>query len=40
MHDPLMTQQGIDLADVEACLAKRSLKTGNLKTFHQVDKNS
>ncbi len=36
----LMVQQGIDLADVEACLAKRSLKTGNLKTFHQVDKNS
>ena len=25
---------------VEAELAKRSNKTGNLKTFHQVDKNS
>ena len=36
----LMVQQGIDLADVEACLAKRSLKTGNLKKFHQVDKNT
>ena len=28
------------LEEVEAELAKRSNKTGNLKTFHQVDKNS
>ena len=28
------------LEEVAACLQKRSLKTGNLKTFHQVDKNS
>ncbi len=29
-----------DLKDVLAELDKRSEKTGNLKTFHQVDKNS
>lgn len=36
----LMAQQGITLEEVEAELAKRSEKQGNLKTFHQVDKNS
>ena len=36
----LMVNEGIALEDVEAELAKRSKKTGNLKTFHQVDKNS
>ena len=36
----LMVQQGISLEEVAACLQKRSLKTGNLKIFHQVDKNS
>lgn len=36
----LMVNEGIALEDVEAELAKRSSKTGNLKTFHQVDKNS
>ena len=36
----LMVNEGIKLEDVEAELAKRSNKTGNLKTFHQVDKNS
>ncbi len=36
----LMVNEGIALEDVEAELAKRSQKTGNLKTFHQVDKNS
>ena len=36
----LMVNQGIDLQDVEAELEKRSEKTGNLKTFHQVDKNT
>ncbi len=36
----LMVNQGIALQDVEAELEKRSEKTGNLKTFHQVDKNT
>ena len=36
----LMVQAEIPLEDVEAELEKRSEKTGNLKTFHQVDKNS
>ena len=36
----LMVNEGITLEEVEAELAKRSNKTGNLKTFHQVDKNS
>ncbi len=35
-----MVNEGISLADVEAELEKRSKKTGNLKQFHQVDKNS
>lgn len=36
----LMVNEGITLEEVETELAKRSNKTGNLKTFHQVDKNS
>ena len=36
----LMVNEGIALEDVEAELAGRSSKTGNLKTFHQVNKNS
>ena len=36
----LMVQQGITLDQVEAELKKRSGKQGNLKTFHQVDKNT
>ena len=36
----LMVNEGLSLADVEAELEKRSKKTGNLKQFHQVDKNS
>lgn len=36
----LMVEEGISLEEVEAELTKRSAKTGNLKTFHQVDKNS
>ena len=36
----LMVKRGIPLEDVYAELAKRSLKSGNLKTFKQVDKNS
>lgn len=36
----MMVNQGIPLEDVLNELDKRSNKTGNLKTFHQVDKNS
>ena len=36
----LVIHQGITLEEVTAELQKRSKKTGNLKTFHQVDKNS
>ncbi len=36
----MMVEEGISLEEVEAELQKRSMKTGNLKTFHQVDKNS
>ena len=36
----MMVQQGIALEDVLAELDKRSEKTGNLKTFHVVDKNT
>lgn len=36
----LMVDQGIKVDEVLAELGKRSSKTGNLKTFHQVDKNS
>lgn len=36
----MMVQQGIPLEDVLAELDKRSEKTGNLKNFHVVDKNS
>ncbi|MDR1735110.1 MAG: phosphoribosyl-ATP diphosphatase [Oscillospiraceae bacterium] len=36
----LMAQAGITPADVAAELEKRSGKTGNLKTFHEVDKNT
>ncbi|WP_326492973.1 phosphoribosyl-ATP diphosphatase [Caproiciproducens galactitolivorans] len=36
----LMVNEGIRLEDIQAELDKRSEKTGNLKTFHQVDKNS
>ncbi len=36
----LMVNEGITLNEVNAELDKRSEKTGNLKTFHQVDKNS
>lgn len=36
----LMVNEGISLDDVNAELAKRSEKSGNLKTFHQTDKNS
>jgi len=36
----LMVNEGIALDEVNAELAKRSEKTGNLKNFHQTDKNS
>ena len=36
----IMVSQGIPLDDVLNELDKRSEKTGNLKTFHVVDKNS
>ncbi|MGX8702791.1 phosphoribosyl-ATP diphosphatase [Caproiciproducens sp.] len=36
----LMVNEGISLEDIQAELEKRSEKTGNLKTFHQADKNS
>jgi phosphoribosyl-ATP pyrophosphohydrolase len=36
----LMVQQGINFDDIEAELAKRSGKKGNLKQFHEVDKNT
>lgn len=36
----MMVNQGISLDEVLAELDKRSEKTGNLKNFHVVDKNS
>ena len=36
----LMAEQGISVEDVNAILRERSKKTGNLKNFHQVDKNT
>ena len=36
----MMVNEGIPLSEVLAELDRRSEKTGNLKTFHQVDKNS
>ena len=36
----MMVNQGIELDDILNELDKRTEKTGNLKTFHQVDKNS
>jgi phosphoribosyl-ATP pyrophosphohydrolase len=36
----LMVNEGIPLEAVEEELARRHQKTGNLKTFHQVDKNT
>ncbi len=36
----LMVNENIPLEAVEAELALRSEKTGNLKTFHQVDRNT
>lgn len=36
----LMAEQGIQPADLQKVLDERAEKTGNLKTFHQVDPNS
>ncbi len=36
----MMVDQGITIEDVEDVLRKRAEKSGNLKQFHQVDKNS
>ena len=36
----MMAQQGITVDEVMDELAKRSRKTGNLKQFHTVDKNT
>lgn len=36
----LMANEGISYETVEAELARRSQKQGNLKNFHQVDKNT
>ena len=36
----LMVNDGIDIADVRNELDRRHGKTGNLKTFHKVDKNT
>ena len=36
----MMANEGIAVEDVMAELDKRSNKTGNLKTFHTVDKNT
>lgn len=36
----MMAHQGITPEDIEVELAKRAEKRGNLKKFHQVDKNS
>lgn len=36
----LMANQGITPEDIEAALAKKAEKEGNLKKFHVVDKNT
>ena len=36
----LMANEGITIDDLEAEYVKRHAKEGNLKTFHQVDKNT
>lgn len=36
----MMVNEGISPDDIDAELARRAAKAGNLKEFHQVDKNS
>ncbi len=36
----LCANQGLDWSEVEKILLQRNDKSGNLKTFHQVDKNT
>ena len=36
----MCVERGLEWKEVDEILAQRSSKTGNLKTFHQVDKNT
>lgn len=36
----MCAERGLEWSEVEEVLAERSKKTGNLKKFHQVDKNT
>lgn len=36
----MMAEQGVGLSDIEQILEQRRQKIGNLKQFHQTDKNS
>ena len=36
----LAANQGLDWSEVEKVLEERNEKIGNLKTFHEVDKNT
>ncbi len=36
----MMAEQGVELSDIEQILEQRKQKIGNLKKFHQTDKNS
>ena len=36
----MCVERGLEWKEVEEILAQRSSKTGNLKTFHHVDKNT
>lgn len=36
----MCVERGLDWSEVEEVLEQRSNKSGNLKTFHQVDKNT
>ena len=40
-HDMVLAaKQGLEWSDIEKILDERNEKIGNLKTFHQVDKNT
>ena len=39
-NDELAANQGLEWSDVEKVLDERNEKIGNLKKFHQVDKNT
>ena len=36
----LMQENGVEFSEIEAVLDARARKTGNLKTFHNTDKNT